>query len=873
MSETITLTDAEISTLEGTPRSGPTPVHSHHMDDTDTLIFKDCKKGLGVKIIGGRSEDGGMDYGIFVKRVLNGGLAAKGGQLFEGDQILSVNGESLLRVTNERAVQILRSASATNRVTLVITRNPSAKKDFSMLCESQMQYSRSASSSSLSDTRSVSSLGSSANYASGSPRSIASSSSMTSSRITAQRMENVQQITIPKIAGLGLSIGGGVDQSDGPIIYIDHIIVGGDCHKDGRLRVGDQLVAMDGQTLIGLKQDEVKALMTRIKLRTEKPSTTVHFIRSSLQNTSSQSPMPSTQPTNPSSNYTPSSHLDTPHSYNQSNHSSPHSRLGYNSSPNYLHPSELVAQMQASQVNHMTPSPHLASVQRSPSQTNPAPRINSPHLQKQVRNSPIQQVSSPSTNMQSYQLGSANGPIHYANGDVPHQTPLSALPSHIQGLHAQPKMSSTPQADHANTTSPGASLQLPQITSTGDPSPVMQHGPPHLGMTTLSSQQNSQSTSGLGSSSSRMSRNRRLSLDPQVRLRIDKLEVALQYLGLQPDEALKMELRRRLTIDENGMVPYGDFVRTAREVLRFQLDDHGISATSLMFAAHDVTDFAEPPPFIPQVPQVLSPVYENTEQLKQERDEALLEVERLKGLLNEKESTCNIAEEELLRIRREAQGAIHESRALKSRVHLAEAAQKEARNMEIDYEEVVGLLEKEIADLRRELKQNKASPTPATQDASSGNLQRKLAILSCELRKCQVGKKVYEVSTNKLLKFSELVHETLMDQHNGPGARSRGEAARRGENGYYPPGYLAQHGRNGPINLAAEARDTVKAVKSLMESEPLPYGWEEAYTADGMKYYLNHQNQMSTWSHPVSNIAQLQQPRLEEVDDLQESRT
>ena len=49
----------------------------------------------------------------------------------------------------------------------------------------------------------------------------------------------------------------------------------------------------------------------------------------------------------------------------------------------------------------------------------------------------------------------------------------------------------------------------------------------------------------------------------------------------------------------------------------------------------------------------------------------------------------------------EAQGAIHESRALKSRVHLAEAAQHEARHIEIDYEEVVHLLEAEVERLQR----------------------------------------------------------------------------------------------------------------------------------------------------------------------------
>lgn len=41
-----------------------------------------------------------------------------------------------------------------------------------------------------------------------------------------------------------------------------------------------------------------------------------------------------------------------------------------------------------------------------------------------------------------------------------------------------------------------------------------------------------------------------------------------------------------------------------------------------------------------------------------------------------------------------------ESRALRTQVQLAEAAQKQARGMEMDYEEVIHLLEAEIAELK-----------------------------------------------------------------------------------------------------------------------------------------------------------------------------
>lgn len=48
----------------------------------------------------------------------------------------------------------------------------------------------------------------------------------------------------------------------------------------------------------------------------------------------------------------------------------------------------------------------------------------------------------------------------------------------------------------------------------------------------------------------------------------------------------------------------------------------------------------------------------------------------------------------------EAKSAMDESRSLRTRIHLAEAAQKQARGMETDYEEVIHLLEAEIAEMK-----------------------------------------------------------------------------------------------------------------------------------------------------------------------------
>ncbi|XP_033632083.1 syntaxin-binding protein 4-like isoform X1 [Asterias rubens] len=860
MSQTVTMTETGISALEGSPR------HSKHMGDTETVVFSNCKSGLGIKIIGGKSEiEEGRDYGIFIRRIIPRGLAEQSGRLCEGDQILSVNGESLLRVSNEQAVQYLRNASATNNVTMVITRNASATHKFSLLLESQLANTRntfnldsqSVSSDQASDSndgapRRWSSQRERTSNQSPSPSVVSSSGPGDLSPESANiRVPNAREIVINKLSGLGLSIAGGIDRSDGPSIYIQNVHQDGDCYRDGRLRVGDCLLSVNGESLTGLTNEVAVRILTRESLRSDISTLRLVYIPGG-------SPMmhhghPSRQ--------TPSS------SYASSPSSNP-SPQRYLSEPGNQHPQGL---------------PYTGTSHPLPSRQSPHGGVGlppSPHMGM----SPMNGHDQGNGLVSSQAVNQSTSPPLYGQAMI-NGYPLSALsqpaPSHIamplhlqQRLHIQPALSSTPQTDNIN----GHHNRVPQPHSTQpEPSPVLP-----ANSITMATQHHGQSASSLATptiatlspSPARprgMSRSRRLSLDPHVRLRVDKLEVALKYLGIDPSEEEKMELRRRLQVDQSGMVPYGVFVAVSRELFKMQLDESVLGAGSLTFAAHDVTDFAEPPPFQQQPQRAGLDTVPNgeLETMRRQRDEALREVERLKVQLQEKDRSFNLAEEELLRIRKEAQGAIHESRALKSRVHLAEAAQHEARNIEIDYEEVVHLLEAEVERLQR--RSNRTPPQSNPVDIE--NLQKRLAILSCELRKATISKRTYEVATENLLQFAEVVHEY---SSNGPnsmssGPRGRGESARRGNTGFIPPGYLAKHSKHGPFNLATEAKETVKAVKKLLEVEPLPYGWEEAYTADGMKYFLNHVTQGTTWIHPISNVNHL--PNIDEnAQELPETR-
>ncbi|WAQ99263.1 STXB4-like protein [Mya arenaria] len=155
---------------------------------------------------------------------------------------------------------------------------------------------------------------------------------------------------------------------------------------------------------------------------------------------------------------------------------------------------------------------------------------------------------------------------------------------------------------------------------------------------------------------------------------------------------------------------------------------------------------------------------------------------------------------------------LQEQREMRSKVHLAAKAQKVARDMEHDYEEVVHLLESEIAQLKLQLNRQ-VENDPVT--------QRRLAVLTCQLRKAENEKRTLKVATEKLLQFAENVKDTLGD--------SAGGAKSRPLTGAKSPGILGKH--KPPSTAASKA----------LGGEALDV--------------INHLNQVTTWTHPLSNIS------------------
>ncbi|KAJ8350307.1 hypothetical protein SKAU_G00254370 [Synaphobranchus kaupii] len=86
--------------------------------------------GLGVSLKGNKSRETGADLGIFIKSIIHGGAAYKDGRLRVNDQLIAVNGESLLGKSNHVAMETLRRSMSMEgnlrgMIQLVLVRGPS----------------------------------------------------------------------------------------------------------------------------------------------------------------------------------------------------------------------------------------------------------------------------------------------------------------------------------------------------------------------------------------------------------------------------------------------------------------------------------------------------------------------------------------------------------------------------------------------------------------------------------------------------------------------------------------------------------------------------------------------------------------------------
>ncbi|XP_004764264.1 partitioning defective 3 homolog B isoform X1 [Mustela putorius furo] len=127
-----------IARQEGTflPRElkGEPDCYALSLETTEQLTFEiplndSGSAGLGVSLKGNKSRETGTDLGIFIKSIIHGGAAFKDGRLRMNDQLIAVNGESLLGKSNHEAMETLRRSMSMEgnirgMIQLVILRRP-----------------------------------------------------------------------------------------------------------------------------------------------------------------------------------------------------------------------------------------------------------------------------------------------------------------------------------------------------------------------------------------------------------------------------------------------------------------------------------------------------------------------------------------------------------------------------------------------------------------------------------------------------------------------------------------------------------------------------------------------------------------------------
>ncbi|XP_039860946.1 syntaxin-binding protein 4 isoform X1 [Simochromis diagramma] len=636
-----------------------------------SMEFTDCENGLGIKVIGGVKELTGEEFGVYVKRILPGGLASTDGNLMPGDQILEVNGDSLVGVTSERAVDILRAASATNHMRLLVARDEEAKREFADLLE---KYGSNGSTGSTRNSpiqqggRYLDSTSSGSSSRSQSPLLLSPAGSQSMYNNSGPMLRSlshpgegvIQLISIARSGSLGITIGGGSNRPDGPAVFIQEVLSGGDCHRDGRLRPGDQLIAINKESLIGVTHEEAKSMLNKVKF-SQDTAVDIAFI--------------------PGKGLFPSS-------------TSLHNGLQRASGNSY----------NSGRVKVHIRSPEICAEEPAPP-SSPSPDICPPDI--------------------------------HVSGSTSQRSPTGAKP--------------------------------------------------------------------------------KITLDPYIRLKSDKLDLALSFLGLDVTEEKKKQLRQSLTTDPQGTVAYGDFVEATRNIFQENLEELGLEAGPFTFSYHEAASLMDTSAFhSPTYESECSYSSEEMEQFQTEVKQLQTQMKQLKVMLKDMEHSKKTLEEELQKTSEKACLTVEENTRLKSRLQASEAVHRQAGSAEQDYEEVIQLLEAEIRDLKSQLATKKQRRGAESMQEEVGELKRRLTTIDCQLKKSELSRKTLEISNKKLLGFAQNVHKVLTTPSLfGEGGSNRSSPATESPDIPSPIPDPA-------FQLAVEAKELVEGVCTLTtDKEPV----------------------------------------------------
>ncbi|KAI7790866.1 putative inaD-like protein [Triplophysa rosa] len=222
-----------------------TPVFSHWGPPRRVEVWLEPQQSLGISIVGGRTvikrlKNGEELKGIFIKQVLPDSPAGATGALKTGDKILQVSVVDLQNANHEEAVQAIKTAS--NPVVFVVQSLSSTPRPVSVTASSIRQHNAKRKAAQV--------------------------------KVIRQRYAELPgELLIVELEkdrnGLGLSLAGNRDRSC-MSIFVVGIPAGGPAGRDGRIRVGDELLEINNQVLYGRSHQNASAIIksaaTKVKL-------------------------------------------------------------------------------------------------------------------------------------------------------------------------------------------------------------------------------------------------------------------------------------------------------------------------------------------------------------------------------------------------------------------------------------------------------------------------------------------------------------------------------------------------------------------------------------------------------------------------------
>ncbi|KAH0618551.1 hypothetical protein JD844_017873 [Phrynosoma platyrhinos] len=200
-------------------------------DSDNDLSVKGPNDALGISIAGGKGSPLG-DIPIFIAMIQASGVAARTHKLKVGDRIVSINGHPLDGLSHADAVNLLKNAFGSIILQVVADTNISA-------IASQLE----------------------------------SMTAGTNFNPPTEHHPEDPEAPQPKVIvlekgsdGLGFSIVGGYGSPHGDLpIYVKTIFAKGAAADDGRLKRGDQILAVNGETLEGVSHEQAVAILKRQK--------------------------------------------------------------------------------------------------------------------------------------------------------------------------------------------------------------------------------------------------------------------------------------------------------------------------------------------------------------------------------------------------------------------------------------------------------------------------------------------------------------------------------------------------------------------------------------------------------------------------------